>query len=186
MPQQKYVIGFDYPHLDFVDLYIFDENKRLLNSSKGGDHLNFVERYRPHRTINFPLTFPESGSQILLFRIETQSSLQAGIRVQTLEYFDEIAAKENAGNFLYYGIILVMFILNIFWFLILKDNLYLPYIGYLLFYLVGQMSLNGTLFQFVLPEQPLVANTFYSLVFRSPWRSAPTSAIDSTSSQVFT
>ena len=80
--------------------------------------------------------------------------------MQTLEYFDEIAAKENAGNFLYYGIILVMFILNIFWFLILKDNLYLPYIGYLLFYLVGQMSLNGTLFQFVLPEQPLVANTF--------------------------
>ena len=160
MPQQKYVIGFDYPHLDFVDLYIFDENKRLVTSRKGGDHLNFVERYRPHRTINFPLAFPESGSQILLFRIETQSSLQAGIRVQTLEYFDEIAAKENAGNFLYYGIILVMFILNIFWFLILKDNLYLPYIGYLLFYLVGQMSLNGTLFQFVLPEQPLVANTF--------------------------
>ena len=159
-PRQKYVIGFDYPHLDFVDLYVFDENKRLLNSSKGGDHLNFVERYRPHRTINFPLDFSESASQILLFRIETQSSLQAGIRIQTLEYFDEIAAQENAGNFLYYGIILVMFILNIFWFLILKDNLYLPYIGYLLFYLGGQMSINGTLFQFVLPEHPLVANTF--------------------------
>ena len=61
MPQQKYVIGFDYPHLDFVDLYIFDENKRLVTSRKGGDHLNFVERYRPHRTINFPLSLPRIG-----------------------------------------------------------------------------------------------------------------------------
>ena len=93
MPQQKYVIGFDYPHLDFVDLYIFDENKRLVTSRKGGDQLNFAERYRPHRTINFPLAFPESGSQILLFRIETQSSLQAGIRVQTLEHLTRLPRR---------------------------------------------------------------------------------------------
>ena len=159
-PQQKYVIGFDYPHLDLVDFYSFEHDGQLLRSAKSGDQLNFSERYRPHRTINFQLQFDKAASQILLFKVETQSSLQAGLRIQTLEYFDEVAAQENAGNFLYYGIILVMFILNIFWYITLKDNLYLPYIGYLIFYLGGQMSINGTLFQFVFPDQPQIANTF--------------------------
>ena len=156
---QPYVLALSYPHLDFIRLTVFDKRGVIISQKEGGDRLPFNARYRPHRTLNFALNFRQAEEQMLLIRIETQGSAQVGMRLQTLEYFDEIAAKENAGNFLYYGVFLVMIILNVFWFITLKDRLYLPYIAYLIFYLAGQMSINGTLFQFLLPNAPELANT---------------------------
>lgn len=166
-PSQKYVLAFSYPHLDSVLMTIFDSKGTMVKRRVGGDRLPFKERYRPHRTLNFDMSFGDVREQTVIIRIETQSSMQVGMTLQTLEYYDQVAAQENAGNFLYYGIFLVMIVLNVFWFIMLKDRLYIPYVGYLTFYLAGQMSLNGTLFQYILPTSPELANTLilFSLSF---------------------
>ena len=153
------VLSFSYPHLDNVDLYIYDETGALIRTKSGGDRTPFYNRYHPHRTINFGVDFSESTTQLWLIRVRTESSLQVGMQLQTLKSFSSSAASENAGNFLYYGIILVMIVLNVFWFISLRDRLYLPYIAYVTFYLVAQMSLNGTFFQFIAPANPGLANT---------------------------
>jgi len=158
------VLEIKYPLLDYVDVYYLGVSPDDFLSETGliihqglGDRLSFDARYRTHRTLNAQLK-PTSSITLLLIRVQTEGSVQFPAFIKSERSFGDHAAAENAGLFLYYGVILVMAFFNIFLWAQTRDFVYLPYVGYLLAFLTFAMTMNGTVFQWILPDSPVLVN----------------------------
>ena len=158
------VLEIKYPLLDYVDVYylgvspddFLSETRPIIHQGLG-DRLSFDARYRTHRTLNAQLK-PTSSITLLLTRVQTEGSVQFPAFIKSERSFGDDAAAENAGLFLYYGVILVMAFFNLFLWVQTRDFVYLPYVGYLLAFLTFAMTMNGTVFQWVLPTSPDLVN----------------------------
>ena len=166
--RSEFVISIDYPHIDHVSAFSLTTNA-WQQLGEGGDLQPFAKRYRPNRAINFHLTLPKKQKRILLIKAKTSGSMQLPLSLYSERAFGDHAAQENMGLGLYYGLMLVMIIYNLFLYLGLRHISYLYYSCYLGCFLVFQMELNGTAFMYFLPEQPLLINqlmtTFIFLAF---------------------
>ena len=92
---------------------IFSSETRPINHQALGDRLAFDARYRTHRTLNSQLK-ATSPVMLLLTRVQTEGSVQFSAFIKSERSFGDGAAAENAGLFLYYGVILVMAFFNLF------------------------------------------------------------------------
>ena len=67
--------------------------------------------------------------------------------------------------FFYYGLFGVMVIFNLILYLSTRAPSYGPYVGYLFCYLIFQMNVNGTLFQWVFPSSPKLVSELFIITF---------------------
>ena len=74
------------------------------------------------------------------------------------EAFIEKVNSENYSLGVYYGIMLVMALYNLFIFFSLRDKNYLFYAVYIISYMISQMTLNGLAYEFLWPHFPWWAN----------------------------
>ena len=152
----KYILDFPYAPLDYVTVYL-ERNQMIQRVVQSGDRVPFSERSIPYRTTNVEISLDTSPTNVWI-QIKTESSLQAQILLFDRNAYGQHMASENAGLFFYYGLFLVMLILNLLIYLSLRDRIYLPYILFLFSFVVFQSSVNGTLFQWVLPGFPRIVN----------------------------
>ena len=155
--QDDPLLRINYPHHDFIDVYLF-ERGRLVSHFEGGDLRPFDVRPIKQRTFWFPLADLTSEEQEIYIRVETQGPLL--IPVDLLSY--QAAAEEEkllylwAGAFL--GIILIMAIYNLFLFFTLRESSYVLYVIYLLTAGIMQATLFGFGTQYLWGEHPGVNN----------------------------
>lgn len=151
----SWILNFPYAPLDSIRVY----SSHYKGPQAGGDLLPFSERYKEHRTANFEVpASDEREVEWIIYRIQTETSVQAESILHSSESFSLLAAEENAGLYLYYGIFLVMVLFNGALFLQLRDNVYLPYIGYLITQPLFHMCMNGSFAQRFLPNAPAIAS----------------------------
>jgi len=164
--RSDFVLNIAYPLLDHFDVYQFDlDSGEILLESKGGDRLVFDERYRKHRTLNSRLANNDGEESLVLIRVQTSGSVQLPATIYTEKVFGDHAATENAGLFFYYGLFGVMAIFNLVLFLSTRADSYGPYVGYLVCFLAFQMNVNGTLFQWVIPNSPILVSELFIISF---------------------
>ena len=162
---EDFVLTLNYPLLDEIQLFEIDETLRIQTTHPpSGDLIPFTSRYIPHRFPNFHLTIPVGETKNLLLRIQTEGSLQVPMKVYTNEAFTRFAIDDTAGLWTYYGLMGVLIILNLFFFLAIKDKVYITYLGYLLSFLLFQMSANGVVFERLLPSSPKLNNLSFLLL----------------------
>ncbi len=160
------LIRLNYPHHDYVDLYLF-EHGRLLRPFEAGDLRPFNVRPIPQRTPWFPLDAATAEEQEIYLRIATEGPLV--IPLDLLTYTD--AAEEEkllylwAGAFL--GIIMIMMIYNSFLYLSLRETSYLLYVIYLATAGFMQMAMFGFGEQYFWSDYPGVNNQV--IAFLSPF-----------------
>ena len=97
--------------------------------------------------------------------METSSALQLPVELYTTLSYAERLADESFGFGLYYGLLLMVLAFNVVLALMTRDSIYVGYIGYLVSYLVFQLSLNGYLFAYILGDSPSIANALLLLSF---------------------
>ena len=101
----------------------------------------------------------DAGETVPVFiRISTQSSFQVPLTVWEPVPYSEKVYKEELGYGLYYGIMIVMVLYNLFLFLGMRDKATLYYVLYIGTFGFGIMSLNGVPTQFLWANQPYLAN----------------------------
>ena len=97
-------MNFPYAPLDNIAVYASDN----FHAQLGGDRKDFEQRFIQHRTSNFAIHPGEQDTiEWVLIRIQTETSVQAQFELYTQPEFGMVAAEENAGLYLYYGIFLV-------------------------------------------------------------------------------
>ncbi len=147
----SHLLEIAYPVLDDVQIFVYDDAGVLLNQYSLGDKLPFGERQIQHRNFLVPLSIGTHKERILLIRVKTSSAMQLPMTIwPEREFFIQDQAR-LIGLGLYYGIMLIMALYNLFVFFSVRENNYLYYVFYVVSMAGFLASLQGLSFQYVWP-----------------------------------
>ena len=142
-----------YPLLDSVAMYQY-EGDQLMANFIAGNAIRFRSRPIKHRHLVFPIEVTaETQSQIYL-RVKSAHGIQLPMHMWEERVFWTEDQWDLAWQFLYYGLMSVMIVYNLFLAWGIRDRIYLFYV--LTMASVGgfQMILHGSAYQFIWPGLP--------------------------------
>jgi len=145
-----------YPLLDHVDVYFLNNNGTILQEFHTGDKLPFAERPLPLPDFVYPLAIDNSEPHWLYIHVQTQSSVQLPLSIQSESIFWMLIADENAFSSAFYAILLSMLLYNAVIFLIVREQSYLYYVLYLASFSVLMGSIHGWSYPFLWPDSPWI------------------------------
>jgi methyl-accepting chemotaxis protein len=143
-------IEIDYPMLDYIKLYIPAE-KGNFTVKESGDHYPFNHRDIMSRTFIFSLE-AKPGITTYYMRIQSSSSMNFKAIVWSPTTFFNNVFNELPLFWIYYGLMLVMVIYNLLLFISIRELSYLLFSGFILGWILFQMTLNGLSFQYLWPN----------------------------------
>ncbi|QYZ65205.1 MAG: response regulator [Gammaproteobacteria bacterium (ex Lamellibrachia satsuma)] len=146
-----------YPLLDSIVFYL-PNGPEDFKASKAGDTLPASIRELPSPDILFSMPAIAESEQTYYLRVQSGGSLQLPLYLWSTAEFTSENGKVRYIQGVYYGVMLVMILYNLFLFLFVKDRNYLHYVVYITSYLLFQLSLNGYAQLYLWPENPWWAN----------------------------
>ncbi|MCB0387045.1 MAG: hypothetical protein KDD43_16745, partial [Bdellovibrionales bacterium] len=142
-----------YPQLDHVTFYELGESG-VINEIHTGDAQPFLQRPIEHPNFVFPLTLPPQSDITVLLRVQTTGTLSVPLTLWENNTFFIHSGKVEQIHAIYYGILTVIIIFNLFVFLALRESTYLYYSLSTLGYLALLSVLRGKTFQVLWPDHP--------------------------------
>ena len=116
-------------------------------ASRGNfEHVGFV----------FPLDLPQGSSTTIYFRLSGYDPLTFPLELIQKQSLDLRFQQENLYYGIYFGILAVMLLYNLFIYVTLRDRNYLYYVAYILCLLIIFSSSTGYLFRYIHPNLPLI------------------------------
>lgn len=161
--QSQWLLEAGRPHMDYLDLFLFDEQGNLIDMMANGDQVAWSQRPFPASQIVYPLELESGGSYFLLMRAEASGNVEVPAMLQTHEAFQITNSAVQQFSGLYFGAIVVMVLFNLLLFMSIRDRSYLYYVIYLTFLAVYLLSREGLMFRLLWPEQPLLNNPVQGL-----------------------
>lgn len=145
------LLSLSYPVLDHIRVHARSDQGDW-EIQELGDKQPFAQRPVEHRFFVMPLEMQPQQQLELLFRVETSSSMQFPLSIWDERDFFVADQKQILGMGLYYGIMLIMVLYNLFVFLSVREANYLYYVLYVACMGAFLGSLQGINFQFLWPE----------------------------------
>lgn len=145
----QYYLVFDYPLLDDVELYI-QEGKDYVKL-KNGNNMPLPEKKIKHRKTIFKIKSSDPG-QTIYFRVKSDDTIELPLYITSPENFQADDTRYSLLLGIYYGVMLAMFIYNLFIYLTIRDRAYLNYVLYIISYAVVQAGLDGFLYEYFFPS----------------------------------
>ncbi len=131
-------------------------------SSRGLSHHNFVFPVTVDKP--FPVTVkrgaanePAATRGIILMRLQSQGSMLVPLKLMHEAQFHRVDHIEQLVFGLYFGIMLVMVLYNLFLYASTRERSYAFYVFYILFFALFQFALWGYFHEIILPESPRLA-----------------------------
>ena len=147
----SHLLEIAYPVLDDIKIFVYDEAGELLNQYAFGDKRPFKERLVQHRNFLVPLSINPDKEQLWLIRVETSSAMQLPMTLWPERDFFIQDQSRLMGLGLYYGIMLIMALYNLFVFFSVREKDYLYYVFYVVSMAGFLASLQGLSFQYIWP-----------------------------------
>lgn len=153
----RWLLEVGYPHLDWIDLYV----PRLeggFDVRHTGDNTRFSTRDLESRMFVFKLNEPAKSGRVYYLRVRTSGSVSLPLRAWSADAYHAHEAYELPMLWMFYGVILVMAVYNLFLFFSSRLIEYLHYSLYNLSFMLMQFALNGHAFQYFLRDDIFLAN----------------------------
>ncbi|MDH5655771.1 MAG: PAS domain S-box protein [Spirochaetia bacterium] len=144
-------LEMNYPLMDTIDLFKPEINSDYEKTTLG-DHRPFNERKIKHRNVIFPITESPNSKNTYFLRIKTTSPMIISPYFWSTGSFLQKTTREYLALGLFYGIISVMILYNLFLFFSVKDKSYFFYIAFISTNMFFNLVLDGFIFQ-VMPFQ---------------------------------
>ena len=125
-PSSAWIMSVNYPSLDFLDVYVLDE-ERPVKVARLGRLVPFSEKPLPSRLHAVAVNFEPGKTYEVLVRVETQSTMVVPISISTPEAFlaQESGAQGLQGLML--GVALCMFFYSLAQWVTMRDPMFLHY-----------------------------------------------------------
>ncbi|MDX1696054.1 MAG: 7TM diverse intracellular signaling domain-containing protein [Ketobacteraceae bacterium] len=148
-----------FPLHDYLDYYVVQDGK-VLHEVKTGDRRPFHTRPFDYRNYLFELDMPAGSQRTVYLRMASHDGLHepSPMILWDKDAFALENGIRNLGLGLFYGIVLVMAIYNLFIYFSVRDSAYLYYVGYISFFATWLFSYYGFSYQFLWPDSPVLAN----------------------------
>lgn len=145
------LLELGYPLLDYVDVYLLSapNEKKAMPDYLLGDSKKFSQRVVPHRNFLIPLSMEPHQSSYAYIRVETGSATQLPIVIWEDQAFYQADANWLMLQGVFYGIMLIMALYNLFVFVAIRDVSYFFYVCYVAGFAGVMASIQGLGFQYV-------------------------------------
>lgn len=146
------------PLLDAADFYYPTENGAYKTEEYG---MRFPFKQRKYsQSVNFlyDLDLKPGEEKTYYFRIQSKEQILLPVKVLTSKVFYSNTMNINIWFGIYCGIIIIMFMYNLFVYLSVKDKSYLYYVLHTLFVGITQASLAGFTYKYLWPDSPWFGN----------------------------
>jgi diguanylate cyclase len=144
------LLAITYPLLDSIEVYLL-RHGRVIERIQLGDQKPFAQRLVEHRHFLVPIFLAASAKVTLLLRVQTSGSLQLPATLWTERAFWKADEVELIAQGLYFGIMLVMILYNLFIFTAVHDRSYVYSVLFVSCFTLAQLMLHGFAFQFGTP-----------------------------------
>jgi sensor histidine kinase YesM len=151
------VLELSYPILDHVELYKLSDNSKFLLGKMGEDK-PFSKRKYNHQNYIFDLHLVKNEQGTFFLKVKAGEQKIVPLSIGTLQNIFEANIIRDMLSGMYYGIIIVMVLYNLFIFFTIRDRIYLYYVFYILLIGLTQASLKGHAFKYLWSEYPEIAN----------------------------
>ena len=152
----KWWLDVAYPLLDKIDLYICDEDNTLVNLKKSGKSRPYSEREVEDRHFLFQLDVTKN--KILYLRVDTQSSMQVPLSIQSSESLFSSEQYTLVLSGIYYGIFILIFFYNLISLIYTRNRQYFLYLIFISSFGVYQLFLDGLGIRFIWSELQWMIN----------------------------
>lgn len=139
------------PLLNRIEIFLVRDGE-VLQQETMGIFEPFTGRPLAYPDFVTPITLSETAPTQIYLRIQTNGSLQVAPLLWTPEAFTEKARTDSIGAGVFYGIMLVMFLYNLFIYFVVRERSYLYYIGWVAVFTLFMGSLHGDAFQYLWPN----------------------------------
>ena len=143
------------PHLDYLDIYVFDKDGNRIKHARMGDRVPFHSRELPHYHLVTPLTLPADSEHYLLLRAQGNNVIELPATLMTPAAFNAHDNKISVFYGLYFGAIVAMCLFNLLIFLSIRDPSYLLYVLYLGTFGLNLFTREGLSYQWLWPDATL-------------------------------
>lgn len=147
-----------YPLINHLNLYIPERNSKFKVVKTGTSYI-FSRRPVKYRTFVFPMRSNPDTTGTYYMRYQSRSSMNIDLTLFSPEEFQEMKDTETSVLWMFYGIIIVMVLYNLFLYFFIRRLEYLYYVFSTFIYILFMMTLNGTAFQYLWPDFPSWANS---------------------------
>lgn len=144
------LLEISYPVLDYVNVYAV--SNAGITEFNLGDKLPFDKRPIRHRSFVIPLEFQPLEKMDVFISVQSASAIQVPITLWSQEEFFYHHQTQNMIHGLYFGIMVVMAIYNLFIFLAIGERSYLYYVMFICCTPLFLSSLTGFSFQHLWPH----------------------------------
>jgi signal transduction histidine kinase len=151
-----------YPVMDEAELHTFAMGKEI-DVQKMGDKYIFSNRKYKHQNYIFSLYIPKNETRTYYMKIKSVEQLLVPLSLSTSQTIFETNLVKDLIFGIYLGLIFAMFCYNIFIFFTVRDNSYLYYVFYIIFFGLTQASLNGYTFRYLSPNDTWLTNTLITV-----------------------
>jgi hypothetical protein len=148
--------------IDHLDLFILDKNGKY-KVVKSGDALPFTTKDFHHKNLIFNLPLAKDTTKTFYLRVEAKEHIVFIFVLRSYQRFINYALAEYWFFGIFYGIIVLIVLLNLFLFITLKDYTHLIYVWYVLSIGIYSLTTNGIGFQYLWPDYPVI--NMYSSAF---------------------
>ena len=145
------MLEVSYPPLDDIQLYV-PRTDGSVEERRTGDRMPFGSREVLYRNYLFQRS-DAPGLTEYFVRVRTTGSLSVPMRAWSAQRFLEHLSVEDPLLWIFYGLMLVMAVYNLFIYASVRDVAYLYYVCYIVSYIGLQFSLNGFAFEYLWPNQ---------------------------------
>lgn len=160
---EQLLLEIPYPILDRIALYEIDgENPRLVEEL--GEDFHFHKRTFEHQNFIFNLDIAPNFSKRYLIKVSSGEQILLPLSVGSYQAIYESHITLDLISGIYFGIILVMFLYNLFIYFSVRDRSYLFYVAYILLVGLTQAILKGYAFKYLWPGSPWLALHSVSIV----------------------
>ncbi len=149
--EARWLLEIDYPLLDEITLYTFD-GARLLQTVRTGDDRPYVDRPLEHVAFDLPLELPRAQPVTVYLRVQSRGTVQVPMTLWQeeayLEHHDTVTALQG----IYFGIILIMILYNLFLYLMVRERAYIHYVLFVAMFGLFTAGLYGWGYRYLWPE----------------------------------
>mgnify|MGYP003683232297 CR=1 FL=1 len=127
--EDKWFLRMDTPLIKVLDVYIFDDDDKLLNKYRMGYGLG---KKRPvnHHNYVIPLNLKNKEAQSIYMRVESNAALFFPVSISTKDAFEDDSFWVKMAFGFYYGIQVMIILFNFLMYLSLREKVYLFYVGF--------------------------------------------------------
>ena len=149
------LLSFDYPTIDWLDVYI-DSHDKPLKAHHLGDQINFYSRPYPNRNFIVPIDFDAAAENIIYVRVSTEGALQLPLQLRSPKNFNIDEQDSLIVESIYFGVLLITIFYNFFLFIAIKETVFFYYSVTILFFTIFQAGMIGLGFQYLWPALPSI------------------------------